>query len=191
MGPDYGDGHGIDRVHGHPPPATDWDASAAQAHGTDRELSNATPTPTFVNGTGGYGNQQARTPASPSLSTGVRDPDSDSRRSGERNRSRPRTNRSASGQVRICKKCGEPLTGQFVRALDGTFHLDCFKCRVSTSSPLLGSPLMNTTAATTTAMTTASDSGQNKPQKSPSSSTFPSLAIFLLRHFLLPLLRHC
>ena len=26
-------------------------------------------------------------------------------------------------------KCGEGLTGQFVRALNGTFHLDCFKCR--------------------------------------------------------------
>lgn len=53
------------------------------------------------------------------------------RKSGERNRSRQRNGRTASGQLRICKKCGEPLTGQFVRALDGTFHLDCFKCRVS------------------------------------------------------------
>ncbi|TQV95712.1 Rho GTPase activator (Lrg11) [Cordyceps javanica] len=51
------------------------------------------------------------------------------RKSSERNRSRQRTGRTASGQIRICKKCGEPLTGQFVRALDGTFHLDCFKCR--------------------------------------------------------------
>jgi hypothetical protein len=56
--------------------------------------------------------------------------DSDSRKSGERNRSRQRGGRTASGQMRICKKCGESLTGQFVRALDGTFHLDCFKCRV-------------------------------------------------------------
>lgn len=32
--------------------------------------------------------------------------------------------------TRICKKCGESLTGQFVRALGGTFHLDCFLCRV-------------------------------------------------------------
>ncbi|RMZ84605.1 hypothetical protein DV737_g1097, partial [Chaetothyriales sp. CBS 132003] len=30
--------------------------------------------------------------------------------------------------VRTCNKCREPLTGQFVRALHGTFHLDCFKC---------------------------------------------------------------
>lgn len=32
---------------------------------------------------------------------------------------------------RICKKCDQPLTGQFVRALSGTFHLECFLCRVS------------------------------------------------------------
>ncbi|KAL2757452.1 hypothetical protein ACRALDRAFT_2100347 [Sodiomyces alcalophilus JCM 7366] len=55
--------------------------------------------------------------------------DDDTRRSGERNRSKQRSGRSASGPQRICKKCAEPLTGQFVRALDGTFHLDCFKCR--------------------------------------------------------------
>lgn len=42
-------------------------------------------------------------------------------------RSRSRTN-SNKGH-RTCKKCGEALTGQFVRALGGTFHLDCFKCR--------------------------------------------------------------
>ncbi|KAG9255130.1 RhoGAP domain-containing protein [Emericellopsis atlantica] len=57
--------------------------------------------------------------------------DSDhSRKSSERNRSRQRSGkRNASGQQRVCKRCGEVLTGQFVRALDGTFHLDCFKCR--------------------------------------------------------------
>ena len=32
---------------------------------------------------------------------------------------------------RICRKCDQPLTGQFVRALGGTFHLECFLCRVS------------------------------------------------------------
>ncbi|KAL2018862.1 hypothetical protein VTK56DRAFT_287 [Thermocarpiscus australiensis] len=77
--------------------------------------------------TGGHGNQSGRPPASPALSAG--DTDTESRRSGERNGSRQRGSRSASGQVRTCKKCGEALTGQFVRALDGTFHLDCFKCR--------------------------------------------------------------
>jgi hypothetical protein len=31
---------------------------------------------------------------------------------------------------RVCGKCGEPLAGQFVRALDNTFHLECFTCQV-------------------------------------------------------------
>ncbi|KAI9872217.1 MAG: hypothetical protein M1830_001901 [Pleopsidium flavum] len=49
-------------------------------------------------------------------------------------RDRSRTNgnaggKTSSGTLRLCKKCNEPLTGQFVRALGGTFHLDCFKCR--------------------------------------------------------------
>ncbi|KAI1622667.1 paxillin [Exophiala viscosa] len=51
---------------------------------------------------------------------------------GGNERSRSRTNgstgRSPGSSMRTCKKCGEPLTGQFVRALGGTFHLDCFKC---------------------------------------------------------------
>lgn len=55
------------------------------------------------------------------------------RPSNERTRSRTRTGRTGSGSLRLCKKCGEPLTGQFVRALGGTFHLDCFRCRVGYS----------------------------------------------------------
>lgn len=52
-----------------------------------------------------------------------------------RDRSRTRTNggaapKNSNGTLRVCKKCGESLTGQFVRALGGTFHLECFKCRV-------------------------------------------------------------
>ncbi|RFU29205.1 hypothetical protein B7463_g7140, partial [Scytalidium lignicola] len=59
-----------------------------------------------------------------------RDRDADSQKSsGERTRSRTRHGRTASGQLRVCKKCGEALTGQFVRALGGTYHLDCFRCR--------------------------------------------------------------
>lgn len=48
-------------------------------------------------------------------------------------RERSRTNGASGGKshtLRLCQKCGEPLTGQFVRALGGTFHLECFKCRV-------------------------------------------------------------
>jgi hypothetical protein len=71
-----------------------------------------------------------RLTASPagSASGRERDGNTEERQSGDRNRSRTRKN--GSGQLRICKKCGEPLTGQFVRALGGTFHLDCFRCRV-------------------------------------------------------------
>lgn len=52
-----------------------------------------------------------------------------------RERSQSRSNggvgaKASNGNRRICKKCGELLTGQFVRALGGTFHLDCFRCRV-------------------------------------------------------------
>ncbi|KKK16796.1 hypothetical protein P175DRAFT_0439109 [Aspergillus ochraceoroseus IBT 24754] len=36
--------------------------------------------------------------------------------------------KSPGSSSRICKKCGEPLTGQFVRALLATYHLECFKC---------------------------------------------------------------
>ncbi|MCJ1378448.1 hypothetical protein MMC17_001547 [Xylographa soralifera] len=47
-------------------------------------------------------------------------------------REKPRVNSNVEGKKvaqRTCKKCGELLTGQFVRALDGTFHLDCFRCQ--------------------------------------------------------------
>lgn len=36
---------------------------------------------------------------------------------------------------KICGKCGEALTGQFVRALGGTYHLECFTCHVGTPFP--------------------------------------------------------
>jgi hypothetical protein len=73
-------------------------------------------------------NRLAASPAG-SASGRERDGSTDEHNNGERNRSR--TRRHGSGQLRICKKCGEPLTGQFVRALGGTFHLECFRCRVS------------------------------------------------------------
>lgn len=34
---------------------------------------------------------------------------------------------------RYCDKCSEPITGRFVRALDGVWHIDCFTCAVSTT----------------------------------------------------------
>ena len=52
-----------------------------------------------------------------------------------RDRSRTGTNggsvkKTPSGTMRVCRQCGESLSGQFVRALGGTFHLECFKCQV-------------------------------------------------------------
>ena len=40
--------------------------------------------------------------------------------------------RRPSNQQRICGKCQKHLTGQFVRALGDTYHLECFTCHVST-----------------------------------------------------------
>lgn len=46
--------------------------------------------------------------------------------------SKPEKRRAGAGQ-RICGKCGKHLTGQFVRALGDTYHLECFTCHVSIS----------------------------------------------------------
>ena len=43
---------------------------------------------------------------------------------------RQRSRRRPSGQPRTCGKCQRTLTGQFVRALGDTFHLECFTCNV-------------------------------------------------------------
>lgn len=46
----------------------------------------------------------------------------------------PKGSRRPSAQnkeQRVCGKCGKHLTGQFVRALGGTYHLECFTCHVS------------------------------------------------------------
>ncbi len=58
----------------------------------------------------------------------------------ERSRNNGSTGGKSHGPPRLCKKCGETLTGQFVRALGGTFHLECFRCRVSSplTSPVTG-----------------------------------------------------
>jgi hypothetical protein len=136
MGP-YAGGLGTEGDVHPPPPGPE----AAAAYHLDHDRANMTPSPGFQNG-GGFGGGGYPPPLSsqhPSRPAGTGSPapstHSESRKSGERNRSRGR-GRTTSGQIRICKKCGEPLTGQFVRALDGTFHLDCFKCRVCIPSPL-------------------------------------------------------
>lgn len=115
MSPDYGGGLSADRVHGHHPPASEGN------YQLDRNRPNMTPSPS--NSNGGYPLPN-RPIGSPTLGAHG-DP---RRRSGERSRSKVRNGRSVSGSLRTCAKCGEPLTVQFVRALEATFHLECFKC---------------------------------------------------------------
>lgn len=74
------------------------------------------------------GHPGSRDPSTPRDRNGYWD------RSAPRERSRPNgrpPTKSPGSSSRICKKCGEPLTGQFVRALLATYHLECFKCEVS------------------------------------------------------------
>ncbi|RAH49690.1 GTPase-activating protein LRG1 [Aspergillus brunneoviolaceus CBS 621.78] len=71
------------------------------------------------------GHPGSRDPSTPRDRNGYWD------RSAPRERSRPNgrpPTKSPGSSSRICKKCGEPLTGQFVRALLATYHLECFKC---------------------------------------------------------------
>ncbi|KAF3056589.1 Rho-type GTPase-activating protein 1 [Daldinia childiae] len=116
MGPDYEGGLAGDRIHRHPSPLPN-----ENSYQLDHDRPNMTPSPSFSNGAFP---PPSLPPGSPSLSA-----QGDPRPSGERTRSRGRGGRTASGQLRICAKCGESLTGQFVRALEGTYHLDCFRCR--------------------------------------------------------------
>ena len=85
-------------------------------------------------------NGSSSTPTSQAMNGNL--PSNNESRSGrERNQAQDRPARERSrpngasggrpGGPRICKKCDQPLTGQFVRALGGTFHLECFLCRVS------------------------------------------------------------
>lgn len=47
-----------------------------------------------------------------------------------RERSRTHGGRRGSSNTRTCGKCGGHLNGQFVRALENTYHLECFTCHV-------------------------------------------------------------
>ncbi|KAB5536547.1 hypothetical protein GE09DRAFT_971110 [Coniochaeta sp. 2T2.1] len=132
-GPDYGGGIGRGNDHDRDP-SRDRDPNHSHHHGhpppRNQELPYQDDRDIVARQNGApFTNQHGRPPGSPALSAADREYDTDSRRSGERNRSKPRNGRGPVVQVRTCGKCGEPLTGQFVRALDGTFHLDCFKCR--------------------------------------------------------------
>lgn len=83
---------------------------------------------------GRVGRKEERDHGEPQDPSSQRDQSVHRERSTHRDRShqngRSRT-KSPNNTPRICKKCGEALTGQFVRALGTTYHLECFKCEVS------------------------------------------------------------
>jgi hypothetical protein len=87
-----------------------------------------------ANGNGGYPQNNSSTPE-PQYDSDTRQ-STDSRTGRKRSvgngdpndRSRSRTNGSGGRSMRTCQKCNQALTGQFVRALGGTYHLECFKC---------------------------------------------------------------
>jgi len=46
------------------------------------------------------------------------------------------------GSTTTCAKCELPMTGQFVRALGTVYHLDCFRCQVSSQALFLPNVLL-------------------------------------------------
>lgn len=70
--------------------------------------------------------------APPLLETpGRRSESNNEQQLAERPRGGSRKPSGAVKEQRMCGKCGTHLTGQFVRALGGTYHLECFTCHVS------------------------------------------------------------
>ena len=82
---------------------------------------------------GRHGGADADAPnASEQQETSDRLPDMNNEQQlAERPRGASRKHSGAVKEQRMCGKCGTHLTGQFVRALGGTFHLECFTCHVS------------------------------------------------------------
>jgi hypothetical protein len=126
---------GEDQRQGPPPPQFEFSSQMSSPRMNESYTLEQQSSRDHLNQTGTDRSADAPRPLSPVDSQLGRDIESQ-RAAGVRGRSRTNGNggnRSTSGTTRICKKCEEPLTGQFVRALGGTFHLECFKCRVSGS----------------------------------------------------------
>ena len=112
-------------------PSEDRGLGAANGNGTFYDDHNAESkgSPTLANGRSNSNGRQRRMDTSaPQQDRSERplDPNSEA---DPRQRSRS-NNRRPSGQQRICGKCQMHLTGQFVRALGDTYHLECFTCHV-------------------------------------------------------------
>lgn len=64
------------------------------------------------------------------LNLPIRERSRNNRPPGDAPATTPAAAPASKSTTRICNKCSESLTGPFVRALGGTFHLECFLCRV-------------------------------------------------------------
>ena len=84
-----------------------------------------------VSSHGGSGMSQGNIPGNSQNIGGTRDSENP-RDLAVREKPQPRGGGGKSSSQRTCMKCNLPLTGQFVRAIGGTFHLECFKCQVNT-----------------------------------------------------------
>lgn len=59
----------------------------------------------------------------------------------QRSRSKDANAGKGTSKTRVCRKCQQNLTGQFVRALGCTYHLDCFRCQACLPPYAIPSPL--------------------------------------------------
>lgn len=67
-------------------------------------------------------------PSDPHQARSARTEDSAHQSSSKQRSQSKRNGKSPGGSHRTCRKCGQGLQGQFVRALDKTYHLECFQC---------------------------------------------------------------
>lgn len=97
-------------LEGHGPPQQY--SNDARGNGLSRQHTN----PHEMQNNSGLSPQKPSGPLTRSLTDPDQQPDSQQREKPKR--------------TKICGKCGEGLTGQFVRALGDTYHLECFTCHV-------------------------------------------------------------
>ncbi|KAL9010151.1 MAG: hypothetical protein Q9173_004884 [Seirophora scorigena] len=106
-----------------------FDAKNQETHSTNTSYNTAGPPRSRYAGPGVGDEQLSNGNASDSSVGGRHGRDRD--QSVTQNipvRERSRTNGNPAPK-RVCGRCGEPLLGQFVRAMGGMFHLECFMCR--------------------------------------------------------------
>jgi hypothetical protein len=139
-GPSDGQGNWNDGQPRYDPHAQSGGQDTRGAMSSSRQLYNThTPPPDLVGQNYAYQDtgdreRSRQNPQAMDRHVGDRDlpPSTISAPGGERPKAQGTNGTRRPSGSRICGKCGEPLAGQFVRALDNTYHLDCFTCHVST-----------------------------------------------------------